>query len=131
MRRKRALQRAGRPGPLPAIPPMPDSRAGPAPRAQPGGAPAQATEWWWIGPESINGRLAYVDRAALRRMPDGRMEVYLLDIYGTPLANGTTREVGLYLIDCRNRLYERTGALAMDEEGHNLTSSETAPPTGA
>jgi S1-C subfamily serine protease len=91
---------------------------------------ARATEWWWIGTESNPDALAYVDRALIQPTDDGRMEAFLLEIYGAPLANGATRAVAVYRIDCRNRHYERIGEVAQDEEGHQLAAIESAPPTG-
>lgn len=104
---------------------------GAAQPAAPAGGPDRASEWWFVAAETNIGALAYVYRPLNQPTQDGRIaEVYLLELYGTPLANGATREVAGYRIDCLNRHYERTALSAMDEEGHRLPSSETAPPTG-
>src|SRR3954465_9484336 len=94
------------------------------------GVPAQAEEWWLLGTESDPAGLVYVDRGLIRPIQDGRMEVYVLELYDKPLSTGATRQIAWYWINCRNRHYERGGGIGRDEQGHALPFFVDDPATG-
>jgi len=93
------------------------------------GARAEAADWYWIGEESELEALVYVDRSMVHRDDDGRMEVFVMEIFDKPLPTGATRQVIGYAMDCRRRRYERLGGGAFDEAGHRLLAAE-GPPNG-
>jgi S1-C subfamily serine protease len=93
------------------------------------GARAEAADWYWIGLESDPDALVYVDRAMIHREDNGRMEVFIMEIFDKPLPTGATRQVIGYAMDCRPRRYERLGGGAFDEAGHRLLAAE-GPPNG-
>src|SRR5436305_6920345 len=66
---------------------------------------ARAADWWWVG---INGNapnrvLTYVDRASVRQIGGGAVEVWLLAYGETALPHGQQHQANHWAIKCRHR----------------------------
>lgn len=92
-------------------------------------APAQAADWWWIG---LSGNqptrvVTYLDKASLRPISDGALEVWTLAVAETPSPNGQQLQATKYGLRCGKGTLATLGRVAYGTDGSKLPLADVPP----